>query len=250
MSVAPIISARNIKKSFGQTHALRGVSLDIKPGEVLAIMGPSGSGKSTLLHSLAAITNVDEGEILFDGTRIDTMNDKERSILRRTAFGFVFQFGQLVPELSVHDNVALPLLLNGVSRKDAYARAKKWIAAVGLRGKEASLPGEISGGQAQRVAIARAMVIEPKVLFADEPTGSLDSLNSEKVMELFIKTAKENGTTVVMVTHEPTIAAYADREIIVRDGQITTAAGVELSHSPTTGARAARKTMNTTGGVQ
>ncbi|MDO5343363.1 MAG: ABC transporter ATP-binding protein [Candidatus Saccharibacteria bacterium] len=250
MSVAPIISARNIKKSFGQTHALRGVSLDIKPGEVLAIMGPSGSGKSTLLHSLAAITNVDEGEILFDGTRIDTMNDKERSILRRTAFGFVFQFGQLVPELSVHDNVALPLLLNGVSRKDAYARAKKWIAAVGLRGKEASLPGEISGGQAQRVAIARAMVIEPKVLFADEPTGSLDSLNSEKVMELFIKTAKENGTTVVMVTHEPTIAAYADREIIVRDGQITTAAGVEPSHSPTTGARAARKTMNTTGGVQ
>lgn len=250
MSVAPIISARNIKKSFGQTHALRGVSLDIKPGEVLAIMGPSGSGKSTLLHSLAAITNVDEGEILFDGTRIDTMNDKERSILRRTAFGFVFQFGQLVPELSVHDNVALPLLLNGVSRKDAYARAKKWIAAVGLRGKEASLPGEISGGQAQRVAIARAMVIEPKVLFADEPTGSLDSLNSEKVMELFIKTAKENGTTVVMVTHEPTIAAYADREIIVRDGQITTAAGVEPSHSPTPDARAARKTMNTTGGVQ
>lgn len=220
MSIAPIISAKNIKKSFGQTEALRGVSLDVEPGEVLAIMGPSGSGKSTLLHSLAAITAVDNGEIDFDGKRIDKLSDKERSILRRTAFGFVFQFGQLVPELSVHDNVAMPLLLNGVHRKEAYARAKKWIEQVGLSGKEASLPGEISGGQAQRVAIARAMVIEPKVLFADEPTGSLDSLNSEKVMELFIRTAKENDTTVIMVTHEPTIAAYADREVIVRDGQI------------------------------
>ncbi len=220
MSIAPIISAKNIKKSFGQTEALRGVSLDVEPGEVLAIMGPSGSGKSTLLHSLAAITAVDDGEIDFDGKRIDKLSDKERSILRRTAFGFVFQFGQLVPELSVHDNVAMPLLLNGVHRKEAYARAKKWIEQVGLSGKEANLPGEISGGQAQRVAIARAMVIEPKVLFADEPTGSLDSLNSEKVMELFIRTAKDNGTTVIMVTHEPTIAAYADREVIVRDGQI------------------------------
>lgn len=220
MSIAPIISAKNIKKSFGQTEALRGVSLDVVPGEVLAIMGPSGSGKSTLLHSLAAITAVDNGEIDFDGKRIDKLSDKERSILRRTAFGFVFQFGQLVPELSVHDNVAMPLLLNGVHRKEAYARAKKWIEQVGLSGKEANLPGEISGGQAQRVAIARAMVIEPKVLFADEPTGSLDSLNSEKVMELFIRTAKDNGTTVIMVTHEPTIAAYADREVIVRDGQI------------------------------
>ena len=176
----PMISAKHITKSFGQTQALRGVSLDVEAGEVLAIMGPSGSGKSTLLHSLAAITKVDSGEIDFDGQRIDTMNDDKRSILRRTSFGFVFQFGQLVPELS--------------------------------------------GGQMQRVAIARAMVIEPKVLFADEPTGSLDSLNSEKVMELFIKTVKEHGTTVIMVTHEPTIAAYADREIIVRDGQISGAA--------------------------
>ena len=117
--------------------------------------------------------------------------------------------------------MALPLLPNGIKRKDAYKAAKSWIHKVGLQGKEDNLPGELSGGQAQRVAIARAMVIEPKILFADEPTGSLDSLNSEKVMELFIKTAKENGTTVIMVTHEPSIAAYADREIIVRDGQIS-----------------------------
>ena len=217
----PIISAKNIKKSFGQTHALRGVSLDVEAGEVLAIMGPSGSGKSTLLHSLAAITKVDSGEIDFDGRRIDKLSDDQRSILRRTSFGFVFQFGQLVPELTALDNVALPLLLNGVKRKEAYQQAKTWLNKVELASKADSMLGELSGGQMQRVAIARAMVIGPKVLFADEPTGSLDSLNSERVMELFIKTAKEHDTTVIMVTHEPTIAAYADREIIVRDGQIS-----------------------------
>ena len=220
MPVNTIISAKNIKKSYGQTSVLHGVSLDVKQGEVLAIMGPSGSGKSTLLHSLAAIIPVDSGEILFDGRNIGKFSDNKRSILRRTAFGFVFQFSQLVPELTVIDNVALPLLLNGVSRNKAYTEAKKWLEAVGLADKHESTPGEISGGQMQRVAIARAMVVRPKILFADEPTGSLDSLNSEHVMELFIKTAKDNGTTVIMVTHEPSIAAYADREIIVRDGQI------------------------------
>lgn len=217
----PIISAKNIKKSFGQTHALRGVSLDVEAGEVLAIMGPSGSGKSTLLHSLAAITKVDSGEVDFDGQRIDKLSDDKRSMLRRTSFGFVFQFGQLVPELTALDNVALPLLLNNVKRKEAYQKAKSWLNKVDMGNKSDSMMGELSGGQMQRVAIARAMVAEPKILFADEPTGSLDSLNSERVMELFIKTAKEHGTTVIMVTHEPTIAAYADREIIVRDGQIS-----------------------------
>ena len=220
MPVTSIISAKNIKKSYGQTEVLHGVSLDVKQGEVLAIMGPSGSGKSTLLHSLAAIIPVDSGEIVFGGHNIGKFSDNKRSILRRTAFGFVFQFSQLVPELSVIDNVALPLLLNGVSRNKAYTEAKKWLEAVGLTDKHDSTPGEISGGQAQRVAIARAMVAQPKILFADEPTGSLDSLNSEHVMELFIKTAKDNGTTVIMVTHEPTVAAYADREIVVRDGII------------------------------
>jgi putative ABC transport system ATP-binding protein len=220
MPVNSIISAKNIKKSYGKTPVLHGVSLDVKQGEVLAIMGPSGSGKSTLLHSLAAIISVDSGEIIFDGRNIAKFSDNKRSVLRRTAFGFVFQFSQLVPELTVIDNVALPLLLNGLSRNKAYAEAKKWLEAVDLADKHESTPGEISGGQAQRVAIARAMVVQPKILFADEPTGSLDSLNSEHVMELFIKTAKDNGTTVIMVTHEPSIAAYADREIVVRDGQI------------------------------
>ena len=217
----PIISARNLKKSFGQTEALRGVSLDVMPGEVLAIMGPSGSGKSTLLHSLAAITPVDSGEIHCAGKRIDQLNDDQRSVLRRTAFGFVFQFGQLVPELTALDHVALPLLLNGEKRAIAYEAAQHWLDNVELGNKAGNMLGELSGGQMQRVAIARAMVIKPKVLFADEPTGSLDSLNSQRVMELFIATAKQYGTTVIMVTHEPTIAAYADREIIVRDGQIS-----------------------------
>ncbi len=215
-----IISAKNIKKTYGATEILHGVSLDVKQGEVLAIMGPSGSGKSTLLHSLGAIIPVDSGEISFDNHDIAKFNDNKRSILRRTAFGFVFQFSQLVPELTALDNVALPLLLNGVNRNKAYEEAKKWLNEVGLMDKYESTPSEISGGQAQRVAIARAMVLRPKILFADEPTGSLDSLNSEHIMELFIKTAKDNGTTVIIVTHEPSIAAYADREIIVRDGQV------------------------------
>lgn len=219
MSVNTIISIKNIKKSYGKTEVLHGVSLDVKQGEVLAIMGPSGSGKSTL-HSLAAIISVDSGEIIFGGRNIAKFSDNKRSILRRTTFGFVFQFSQLVPELTVIDNVALLLLLNGVGRTKAYKEAEKWLEAVGLSEKHESTPGEISGGQAQRVAIARAMVTEPKILFADEPTGSLDSLNSEHVMELFIKTAKDNGTTVIIVTHEPSIAAYADREIVVRDGVI------------------------------
>lgn len=221
MSTSPILEAKNIKKSYGKYEVLHGISLAVEAGEALAIMGPSGSGKSTLLHCLAAIVGVDSGEVLLGSRPIQKLNDTKRSMLRRTKFGFVFQFGQLVPELNVLDNVALPLLLNGVDRKEAYERAKTWLHNVGLDKKLHGLPGALSGGEAQRVAIARAMVVQPKVLFADEPTGSLDSLNSEKVMELFVKSAKEYGTAIVMVTHEPTIAAYADREIIVRDGQIS-----------------------------
>lgn len=220
MEKYPILSARNIRKSFGQTQALRGVSVDVAQGEFLAIMGPSGSGKSTLLHCLAAILGVDSGEIVFDRLQINQLNDSQRSILRRTAFGFIFQFGQLVPELTALDNVALPLLLKSKPRKEAYSDAQSWLDRVDLTSKANNLPGELSGGEAQRVAVARAMILSPKVLFADEPTGSLDSLNSQLVMELFIRFAKTQGTSVVLVTHEPTIAAYADREVIVRDGKI------------------------------
>ena len=216
-----IIRTDDIKKSYGETHAMRGISLEIKRGEVLAIMGPSGSGKSTLLHTLAGITRPDSGKVYFNNLRIDNLTDKQRTLLRRNKFGFVFQFSQLVPELTAIDNVAVPLLLNGINRKIAYQKAEQWLNKVGITdAKRNHLANQLSGGQIQRVAIARAMAINPEVLFADEPTGSLDSLNSELVMKMFIKTAKDNGTTVVMVTHEPTIAAYADREIIVRDGKL------------------------------
>ena len=216
-----IIRTDDIKKSYGETHAMRGISLEIKRGEVLAIMGPSGSGKSTLLHTIAGITRPDSGKVYLNGSRIDNLNDRQRTMLRRSKFGFVFQFSQLVPELTAIDNVAVPLLLNGVDKRTAYKRAEQWLNKVGINdAKLHNLANQLSGGQIQRVAIARAMIINPEVLFADEPTGSLDSLNSELVMKMFIKTAKENGTTVVMVTHEPTIAAYADREIIVRDGKV------------------------------
>jgi putative ABC transport system ATP-binding protein len=219
---ANLIEARDVVRSFGETPALRGANLSVASGEIVAIMGPSGSGKSTLLHCLAGIYRPDSGEIWFDGKRIDAWDEDSRTKLRRSAFGFVFQFGQLVPELSAADNVALPLLLNRVSRKDAYARALAWLARLGLGGMESRRSGELSGGQAQRVAIARALVTRPKVVFADEPTGSLDSLTGEQVMDLLVDSARAEGTTVVLVTHDARVAAYADREAIVRDGIVVT----------------------------
>jgi putative ABC transport system ATP-binding protein len=183
-------------------------------------MGPSGSGKSTLLHCLAGILTPDQGSVTFEGEAVDRLSDAARSRLRRTRFGFVFQFGQLVPELPAIENIALPLLLNGVSRAEAERRAAPWFDRLGLRDLQQRRPGELSGGEAQRVAIARAMVIEPAVVFADEPTGSLDSLAGEQVMELLTRAATEHGASVVLVTHEPRVAAYAHREVVVRDGRI------------------------------
>ncbi|MGC9666178.1 ABC transporter ATP-binding protein [Planosporangium sp. 12N6] len=216
----PAIEARDVVLSFGETPALRGASLAAAPGEILAIMGPSGSGKSTLLHCLAGILVPASGEIWFDGQRVDAMAETRRSILRRERFGFVFQFGQLVPELTAEENVALPLLLGGVRRSAAVRQARDWFARLGLNGLERRRSGELSGGQAQRVALARALVTGPEILFADEPTGSLDSLTGEQVMDLLVGTAREQGTTVVLVTHEARVAAYADREVIVRDGRV------------------------------
>jgi putative ABC transport system ATP-binding protein len=221
-SPANLIEARNVARSFGETPALRGANLAVARGEIVAIMGPSGSGKSTLLHCLAGIYRPDSGEVWFDGQRVDDWDEDRRTKLRRTAFGFVFQFGQLVPELTTADNVALPLLLNKVSRKEAYKRAVSWLARLGLEGLEERRSGELSGGQAQRVAIARALVAEPKVVFADEPTGSLDSLTGENVMNLLVDGARAEGTTVVLVTHDARVAAFADREALVRDGVVVT----------------------------
>jgi putative ABC transport system ATP-binding protein len=163
----------------------------------------------------------DSGQVSFTGRRIDTLRENERSALRRDRFGFVFQFGQLVPELTAEENVALPLLLAGVHRGEALAGAREWFARLGLDGLEAHRSGEMSGGQAQRVALARGLIADPQVLFADEPTGALDSVAGEQVLNLLTAAARDQGTTVVVVTHEPRVAAYADRKVIVRDGKVT-----------------------------
>jgi putative ABC transport system ATP-binding protein len=217
----PLIEARDVHKSFGRTPALRGASVSVSPGEILAIMGPSGSGKSTLLHCLAGIFPPDAGEVWFDGRRLDTLDEAARTKLRRTAFGFVFQFGQLVPELTAIDNVALPLLLNRVKRRAAGKTAQTWLDKLGLSDKGSRRTGELSGGEAQRVAVARALALAPKLIFADEPTGSLDSLTGEKVMDLLVELAREQGATAVIVTHDARVAAYADRIVMVRDGLVS-----------------------------
>jgi putative ABC transport system ATP-binding protein len=220
-----IIAARDVVKSFGQTPALRGATITANRGEILAVMGPSGSGKSTLLHCLAGILTPDQGEVWFGGQRLDTLREDARSDLRRDRFGFVFQFGQLVPELTVEENVALPLLLSGIRRGPALAEARPWFGKLGLDGLERRRSGELSGGQAQRVALARGLVTRPEVLFADEPTGSLDSMSGELVMRLLTAAVREQGTTVILVTHQARTAAYADREVIVRDGQVSSLTG-------------------------
>jgi putative ABC transport system ATP-binding protein len=219
-----LIDARDVVLSFGQTPALRGACVSVTAGEILAVMGPSGSGKSTLLHCLAGILTPDAGEVWFDGRQVDTMSENERSTLRRDRFGFVFQFGQLVPELTAEENVAVPLLLGGIRRGPALMQARAWLGRLGLDGLEQRRSGELSGGQAQRVALARGLVARPEVLFADEPTGSLDSLTGEHVMTLLTAAAREHGTAVILVTHEARVAAYADRQVIVRDGKVTSLA--------------------------
>ena len=236
-SSEPLIEARAVVKSFGKTPALNGASVVVERGEILAIMGPSGSGKSTLLHCLAGIFTPDAGEVYFDGRRTDTLGETRRSEMRRTDFGFVFQFGQLVPELTIEDNIALPLLLGRIPRRDAYAAARAWLPRLGLDGLGPRRTGEVSGGEAQRVALARALVHHPKVLFADEPTGSLDSLTGEHVMELVVTLTRQEETTVVLVTHEARVAAYADRMVLVRDGHVTVAEPAAAERHPRSLAR-------------
>lgn len=200
--------------------ALAGVSLAVAPGESVAVMGPSGSGKTTLLHVLAGIVRPDEGDVVWNGNSLRGASDATRTTLRRSEFGFVFQSGQLIPELPAIENVALPLLLGGTDRRQAEARAAALFAPLGLGGLERRRPGELSGGQAQRVAIARALVGTPGVVFADEPTGALDSNSSAELLAFLRRVAREFGQTIVMVTHDPTAASYADRILFLADGRI------------------------------
>ncbi|GGK04057.1 ABC transporter ATP-binding protein [Streptomyces camponoticapitis] len=214
-----LLAAYDLRKSYGATPALDGASFSIHAGEIVAVMGPSGSGKSTLLHCLAGIVPADSGTISYQGRDLTELSDRARSALRRTDFGFVFQFGQLVPELTCLENVALPLRLSGTRRKEAERIALEWMERLEVTDVRAQRPGEVSGGQGQRIAVARSLVTSPRLLFADEPTGALDSLNGERVMELLTDAARSAGTAVVLVTHEVRVAAYSDREVVVRDGR-------------------------------
>nr|WP_157233767.1 ABC transporter ATP-binding protein [Kibdelosporangium phytohabitans] len=216
-----MLEADQLAKAFGPTPALTGASLRVDVGEVVAVTGSSGSGKSTLLHCLAGIVRPDSGYVGYRGRALAALPDTERSALRRTEFGFVFQFGQLVPELTFLENVALPLRLGGTPRGVAVRRAAQLLDRLYLADVAAKRPGEASGGQGQRVAVARALVTGPKVIFADEPTGALDSVTSDHVMRLLVAAAKESGAAVVLVTHDPEIADYADRAVVVRDGTVT-----------------------------
>ncbi|MER7718968.1 ATP-binding cassette domain-containing protein [Streptomyces flaveolus] len=221
-TTGPLLAAAGLVKAHGRTPALRGADVELRAGEILAVTGTSGSGKSTLLHCLAGIVRPDAGSVVYDGQRLDRLPEKRLSELRRTDFGVVFQFGQLIPELTALDNAALPLMLAGAGRAEARARAGEWLERFGASGQAELRPGEMSGGQAQRAALARALVTGPKVVFADEPTGALDSLASEQLMAALAHTARESGTAVLLVTHDAQVAAYADREVQVRDGAVAT----------------------------
>jgi putative ABC transport system ATP-binding protein len=226
MSAEPLLEAIDVHKRFGSTPALDGLSLAIGGGEIVAVLGPSGSGKSTLLLCLAGILLADDGEVCYRGRSLAALSDGVRTRLRRDEFGFVFQFGQLVPELTALDNVSLPLRLAGLTRRAAISRADEALAKLGVDDVRDKRAGEMSGGQGQRVAVARALASGPRVIFADEPTGSLDSANGEVVMELLVAAARDQGASVILVTHEPQIAAYADREVVVRDGRLAEVAAI------------------------
>ncbi len=213
-----LLQARDVARSYERTPALRGVSLEVAGGEILAVTGPSGSGKSTLLHCLSGILRPESGEVTYAGRRIDTLAETERSRLRRSDFGVLFQFGQLVGELSAAENVALPLLLSGQTRREAHAAAMDELGRLGVADVADVRPAETSGGQQQRIAAARALITRPKVLFADEPTGALDVLSGEHLLAELVQSVRQDGMTVVLVTHEPAVAAYADREVVLRDG--------------------------------
>ncbi|ARF57190.1 ABC transporter ATP-binding protein [Streptomyces gilvosporeus] len=215
-----LLAAEGLCKAYGPTPALDDADFSIHPGEVVAVMGPSGSGKSTLLHCLAGIIAPDAGTVRYGPYELTGLGDAQRSALRRSDFGFVFQFGQLVPELTALENVALPLRLNGTKRKEAERQAQEWLERLEVEAVSGQRPGELSGGQGQRIAVARALATRPRVIFADEPTGALDSLNGERVLTLLTDAARDTSAAVVLVTHESRVAAYSDREIVVRDGKV------------------------------
>ena len=215
-----IIEARAVRKAYGRTEALRGVSVTVAAGETVAITGPSGSGKSSLMLTLAGILRPEAGEVLYEGGRLEDLDERARTRLRRRSFGVVLQFGQLVPELTAVQNVALPLLLERHDRGASERIALGWLERLGAAHLATALPGELSGGEAQRVATARALVASPRVVFADEPTGALDTVGGEELLDELFGAVKETEATLVVVTHDNRVAARADREVMLRDGAL------------------------------
>jgi len=217
-----VVSARDIARRFGQgdaaVDALRGVSVDFPRGQFAAVMGPSGSGKSTLMHILAGLDRPTRGEVAIDGTVITVLGDKALTLLRRQKIGFIFQFFNLLPMLSAEENIELPLTIGG--RRHDKAWVDELIASVGLSDRRKHRPAELSGGQQQRVAIARALVTRPAVIFADEPTGNLDSRTSAEILEVMARASSEHGGSIVMVTHDARAAAAAERVVFLQDGSI------------------------------
>lgn len=213
-----VLSVRSAVYSYGSDLALKGAHLQLNQGEILAVTGPSGSGKSTLMLIAAGVLRPTAGEVTYKGRVISDESEGERSRLRRSEFGILFQFGQLVPELTAAENVALPLLLDGAKRSSALAVASSWLDRFAVGDLGSTRPPDMSGGQGQRVAAARAMVTEPTVLFADEPTGALDTVSGDLVMAEIVRVARESGTSVMLITHDARVAAYGDREVVVRDG--------------------------------
>jgi putative ABC transport system ATP-binding protein len=222
MDAAPIVSALDVTRRYGDGHAavdaLRGVSLDFPRGAFTAIMGPSGSGKSTLMHILAGLDRPTSGSVVIDGRDITKMHDGELTQLRRDRIGFVFQFFNLVPVLNAEENVLLPLSIAG--KKPEREWVEQLMRAVEIEDRRTHRPSELSGGQQQRVAVARAMVSRPAVVFADEPTGNLDSKTSEEVLQLLRRAVDEFGETIVMVTHDAQAASFADRVVVLNDGAV------------------------------
>jgi putative ABC transport system ATP-binding protein len=220
----PLIELRGITKVYGEgdaaVRALRGIDLVIRPGEFVAVMGASGSGKSTCMNLLGCLDTPTGGEYLFRGVDVGALDRDQRALLRRHYIGFVFQGFNLLARTSALENVELPLVYKRVPARERHARARAALAAVGLSGRERHAPHELSGGQQQRVAIARALVTEPSLLLADEPTGNLDTATSHEILELLGSLNRDRGLTIVMVTHEADVAAWAQRRVIFRDGLI------------------------------
>lgn len=215
-----MIEIRNITKSYDSLQVLKGIDLDIVPGEVVSIVGPSGAGKTTLLQIIGSLDRPDAGSVKYDNSDIFSLKEAQLARFRNQNIGFVFQFHQLLPEFTLLENVAMPALIGGAKRSDAYERARELINYLGLKDRESHRPAELSGGERQRAAVARALINRPKVVLADEPSGSLDSKNRQELHKLFFDLRRDMNQTFVIVTHDESLAADCDRIIKMRDGQI------------------------------